>query len=99
MEAGFLALLMFIATCGVLLLGFPVAFTLAGVPLIFAFIGTSFHVFDLNLLFGAIPSRFLGVMTNEGSGYNFVIRTQMPNVNYDICAEFADFRVTTPGYQ
>ena len=65
MEASFLALLMFIATCGVLLLGFPVAFTLAGVPLIFAFIGTSFHVFDLNLLFGAIPSRFVGVMTNE----------------------------------
>ena len=65
MEGGFLALLMFIATCGVLLLGFPVAFTLAGVPLIFAFIGTSFHVFDLNLLFGAIPSRFVGVMTNE----------------------------------
>ena len=39
----------------------------------------------------------VGVMTKEGSGYNFVIRTQMPNVNYDICAEFADFRVTTPG--
>jgi hypothetical protein len=39
----------------------------------------------------------VGVMTNKGCGYNFVIRTQMPNVNYDICAEFADFRVTTPG--
>ncbi len=65
MEAGFLALLMFIATCGVLLFGFPVAFTLSGVPLVFALIGTYFHVFDLNLLFGAIPSRFIGVMTNE----------------------------------
>jgi len=39
----------------------------------------------------------VGVMTSKGSGYNFVVRTQMPNVNYDICAEFADFRVTTPG--
>lgn len=39
----------------------------------------------------------IGVMTHKGSGYNFVIRTQMPNVNYDICSEFADFRVTTPG--
>lgn len=65
MEAGFLALLMFIATCGVLLFGFPVAFTLSGVPLVFALIGAYFHVFDLNLLFGAIPSRFIGVMTNE----------------------------------
>ena len=65
MEAGFLALLMFIATCGVLLFGFPVAFTLSGVPLVFALIGNYFHVFDLNLLFGAIPSRFIGVMTNE----------------------------------
>ena len=39
----------------------------------------------------------VGVMTSKGSGYNFVVRTQMPNVNYDICAELADFRVTTPG--
>ena len=36
-------------------------------------------------------------MTNTGSGYTFVIRTQMPNVNYDICSEFADFRITIPG--
>lgn len=27
----------------------------------------------------------------------FCIRSQMPNVNGDICAEFADFRCTTPG--
>ncbi|NKB20887.1 MAG: TRAP transporter large permease subunit [Alphaproteobacteria bacterium] len=65
MEAGALALLMFIATCGVLLLGFPVAFTLAGVSLSFAVLGSLLGVFDLNLLYGAIPSRFVGVMTNE----------------------------------
>jgi len=39
----------------------------------------------------------IGIMTNTGSGYTFVIRTQMPNVNYDICSEFADFRITIPG--
>lgn len=38
-----------------------------------------------------------GEMVDKGSGYTFVIRTQMPNVNFDICCEFADFRVTTPG--
>ena len=57
MEAGVLALLMFITVCGVLLLGFPVAFTLAGVSLSFAVLGSLLGVFDLNLLFG--------VMTNE----------------------------------
>jgi tripartite ATP-independent transporter DctM subunit len=65
MEAGVLALLMFITVCGVLLLGFPVAFTLAGVSLSFAVLGSLLGVFDLNLLFGAVPSRFIGVMTNE----------------------------------
>ncbi|MGB0575950.1 MAG: TRAP transporter large permease [Alphaproteobacteria bacterium] len=65
MEAGALALLMFITTCGVLLLGFPVAFTLAGVSLSFAVLGSLLGIFDLNLLFGAVPSRFIGVMTNE----------------------------------
>jgi len=65
MEAGILALLMFITVCGVLLLGFPVAFTLAGVSLSFAVLGSLLGVFDLNLLYGAIPSRFIGVMTNE----------------------------------
>lgn len=38
-----------------------------------------------------------GIMTDNGSGYVFAIRTQMPNVNFDICSEFADFRVCTPG--
>jgi tripartite ATP-independent transporter DctM subunit len=65
MEAGVLALLMFITVCGVLLLGFPVAFTLAGVSLSFAILGSLLGVFDLNLLLGAVPSRFIGVMTNE----------------------------------
>ena len=64
MGIEYLSLIMFGVTCGVLLLGFPVAFTLAGVPLLFAFCGAIVGVIDLSF-FGAIPSRFVGVMTNE----------------------------------
>lgn len=46
-------------------MGFPVAFTLAGVALAFATLGSLFGAFDLNLLVGAMPSRIIGVMTNE----------------------------------
>uniref|UniRef100_A0A6C0CZM8 Uncharacterized protein n=1 Tax=viral metagenome TaxID=1070528 RepID=A0A6C0CZM8_9ZZZZ len=38
-----------------------------------------------------------GEIVYTGAGYDFVIRTQMPNVNGDFCSEFADFRVCTPG--
>jgi len=55
---------MFAVTCGILLLGFPVAFTLAGVSLAFALVGTAFGVFDIRLL-GGLPSRIFGVMSNE----------------------------------
>ena len=59
-----LALLMFAFACGILMLGFPVAFTLAGSALIFAAIGIALDVFNLNLL-GGLPSRYFGVMVNE----------------------------------
>ena len=59
-----LDLLMFAVACGLLLLGYPVAFTLAGTALIFALIGTGFGVFDLGYL-GALPQRAFGNMTNE----------------------------------
>jgi tripartite ATP-independent transporter DctM subunit len=59
-----LDLLMFIALCGLILLGFPVAFTLAGTALIFAGIGWSLGVFDPSF-FGFFPNRIYGVMTNE----------------------------------
>ncbi len=59
-----ISLLMFAVTCGVLLLGFPVAFTLAGSALIFALIGYVLGIFDLRL-FTALASRYLGVMQNE----------------------------------
>jgi tripartite ATP-independent transporter DctM subunit len=64
MSAEVLSLMMFGVTCGILLLGFPVAFTLAAVPLAFALVGAALDLFDLNLL-SALPSRFFGVMSNE----------------------------------
>jgi len=38
-----------------------------------------------------------GKLNRLGSGYTFIVRSQMPNVNGDICLELADFRMLTPG--
>jgi tripartite ATP-independent transporter DctM subunit len=63
--AEILDVLMFVSVCGLLLFGFPVAFTLAGTALIWALIGWSLGVFDMSF-FGALPSRIYGnAMTNE----------------------------------
>ncbi|WP_109467121.1 TRAP transporter large permease [Albibacillus kandeliae] len=59
-----LAALMFFGVIGFLLLGFPVAFTLAGVSLLFGLVGMSFGVFDPSN-FGSLPNRYIGFMTNE----------------------------------
>ena len=59
----FIPLFMFLVICLVLMMGYPVAFSLAGTALIFAFIGAAANVFDA-ALFGALPSRMFGVMTN-----------------------------------
>ncbi len=59
-----LSLVMFAVTCLVLLLGFPVAFTLAGTSLVFALIGWWLGIFDFRLL-GGLPSRYFGTMVNE----------------------------------
>lgn len=56
--------LMFFGVIGMLMLGFPVAFTLAGTSLIFALIGMGFGVFDPSN-FGALANRYIGFMTNE----------------------------------
>lgn len=56
-------LLMFLTVCLVLVLGYPVAFSLAGTALIFAVVGSINGYFDL-ALFGALPSRIFGTMTN-----------------------------------
>ncbi|QTH63477.1 TRAP transporter large permease subunit [Psychrosphaera ytuae] len=59
-----LAILMFVVICLVLLLGYPVAFSLAGTALIFAGVGHVFGVFDSSLL-NALPSRIYGIITNQ----------------------------------
>ncbi|MCR4264926.1 TRAP transporter large permease subunit [Nitratireductor sp. ZSWI3] len=59
-----LAGLMFFGIIGFLLLGFPVAFTLAGVSLMFGVVGMAFGVFDPSN-FGSLANRYIGYMTNE----------------------------------
>ncbi|MEP6060033.1 MAG: TRAP transporter large permease subunit, partial [Nitratireductor sp.] len=56
--------LMFVGIIGFLLLGFPVAFTLAGVSLLFGLTGMWFGVFDPSNL-GSLTNRYIGYMTNE----------------------------------
>ena len=60
----YLSLLMFAVTFLVLVAGYPVAATLAGVGLLFAFIGIIFGIFDATIL-GFIPSRVFGIVTNQ----------------------------------
>ena len=60
----FIPLVLFVVMCASLLLGFPVAFTLGGVSLIFAGLGSIFGIFDLYLL-ETIPNRLFGIMTNS----------------------------------
>jgi tripartite ATP-independent transporter DctM subunit len=62
--SAYLDLLMFAAACLVLLMGFPVAFTLAGVALAFGLIGQSLDIFDMGFFY-ALPQRIYGTMTNE----------------------------------
>ncbi len=59
-----LALLMFALTIGAVLLGYPVAFTLAGIALGFAGLGIGLTIFDPVLLV-SLPQRVFGIMTNE----------------------------------
>jgi tripartite ATP-independent transporter DctM subunit len=64
LEPEALCLLMFLATVGLLLTGFPVAFVLAGTSAAFAFIGYGLGVFDLSFL-SAFPQRIFQVMSSE----------------------------------
>lgn len=55
---------MFFAVIGVLLIGFPVAFSLPGTALIFALLGWQLGVFDPSN-FASLVNRYAGTMTNE----------------------------------
>jgi tripartite ATP-independent transporter DctM subunit len=59
-----LAAAMFLGVIGFLMLGFPVAFTLAGTSILFAMIGLQFGVFDMSNL-RALAGRYTGYMINE----------------------------------
>lgn len=58
------SLLLFLAVIGLLLAGFPVAFSLGGTALIFALAGVIGGGFESPFLHG-LPSRMYGIMTNE----------------------------------
>ncbi len=60
----YIPLLMFLVVCLVLLLGYPVAFSLAGTALAFAWVGGMTGHFDMAFL-EALPNRLYGIMTNE----------------------------------
>lgn len=65
LAAEIIVLLMFVSVCGLLMLGFPVAFTLAGTALLFGLGGELFGGFDLRFV-AALPNRIFGVaMWNE----------------------------------
>ena len=59
-----LAIVMFLTTLGLLLFGFPVAFTLAGTALLFGFLGDALEIFNFRML-GFFPQRIFGTMINE----------------------------------
>lgn len=59
-----LPIILFVCICLVLMLGFPVAFSLAGTSLIFAGLGTLFGVFDEAFLW-ALPNRMYGILNNQ----------------------------------
>jgi len=56
-------LLLLLLVCSALLLGYPVAFTLGGVSIIFALICMPFGIFD-STIFKSIPIRIFGIMNN-----------------------------------
>ncbi|WP_028614459.1 TRAP transporter large permease [Halopseudomonas pelagia] len=60
----FMAIGLFICLCLTLMLGYPVAFTLGGLSLLFAGAGVLLGVFDPSF-FGALPSRLFGTMNNQ----------------------------------
>ena len=63
MSYDWLGLLMFVGALIFLSLGYPVAFSLGGVALIFALIGAMLDIFD-PIFLTAMPSRIFGIMSN-----------------------------------
>jgi tripartite ATP-independent transporter DctM subunit len=57
-------ILMFGVAVFILLMGYPVAFSLSGTAILFALFGVQMDVFDLSF-FGAYPERIFGIMRNQ----------------------------------
>ena len=57
-------ILLIVLICAALLLGYPVAFTLAGTSILFALLGIMIDFFDPNL-FKTLPMRIFGIMNNQ----------------------------------
>ena len=57
-------ILLIVLICAALLLGYPVAFTLAGTSILFALLGIMMDFFDPNL-FKTLPMRIFGIMNNQ----------------------------------
>ncbi|MDA1024053.1 MAG: TRAP transporter large permease subunit [Proteobacteria bacterium] len=58
-----MSMLLLVTVCGAMMLGFPVAFTLSGVAVLFALAGSLIGEFDM-IFYAAVPSRYFGVMSN-----------------------------------
>src|SRR6056300_128174 len=57
-------ILLIVLICAALLLGYPVAFTLAGTSILFALLGIALDFFDPNL-FKTLPMRIFGITNNQ----------------------------------
>lgn len=63
-DTGYLAPLMFLSLFALLLTGYPVAFVLGAVALIFGLIGVWLEIIPLALV-NAVPDRLFGIMRND----------------------------------
>ena len=63
-EQEIIIILMLVSLLAVLMTGFPVAFTLAGVALFFGMVGSTLNLFDMAFI-QALPNRIYGIMTND----------------------------------
>ena len=59
----YIPIIMFFSVCVVLMAGYPVAFSLAGTALLFAFFGNITGNFDMAFLY-ALPNRLYGIIDN-----------------------------------
>lgn len=60
----FMSVLLLVAVCAAMMVGYPVAFTLGGISVLFAGIGYFLGAFE-PIFLNAIPGRIFGVMGNE----------------------------------